>query len=383
MRLPSIALELLVSAKKSATGLKLGLAMIAGAMIGTAGMSDIAAYSQDGTVPDKVLLLPFGSNMLGDGRGPFVLRDQKHAEAVVAATKKALGNREFMFDYDHEAMKVTGDEVMGKAVAAGWAKEFAVDDKGIWAVNVKWTPAAEAHIAAHEYRYISPWFIASTKTGDVARLINAALVNRPAFDLEAIAASLSPEEISQTETEDMSLKAIAAALGLAEDATEAAIIAAIGKATGTCTAIAAALNAKEDDDLAAVAAALVVKAGTADDAKPDPKEFVPIAAFEQLQQTVATLNKGRNESLVAAAIREGTLTPAEKQWGTDFIEKYGEDEFVAAMSKRPKIIGDRVVPKGDPKGGEHGLTQEQVDICASMGWDTKAYAEQLKEEQVA
>lgn len=372
-----------MTVKKAATGLKLGLAMIAGAMIGTAGMSEIAAYSQEGAVPDKVLLLPFGSNTLGDGRGPFVLRDKEHAQAVVAATKSALGNREFMFDYDHEAMKVSGDVVMGKAVAAGWAKEFAVDDKGIWAVNVKWTPAAEAHIAAHEYRYISPWFIASTKTGDVARLINAALVNRPAFDLAAIAASLSPEEVSQTETEDMSLKAIAAALGLAEDADEAAIIAAIGKANATSTAIAAALKAKEGDDLAAVAATLVATAAkTGGD--PDPKEFVPIAAFEDLQAKVATLSSDRNEAIVGTAIREGKIAPAQKDWAASFLDKHGETEFASYIASAPKIIGDRVVPKGEPGTGEHVLDDADQSIAAALGItdaeDLKAFGSNLKKE---
>jgi phage I-like protein len=373
-----------VTASKAASIAKTGLTLIAGAMIGAAGMWDIAAFSSEGAVPDKVLLMPFGSNMLGDGRGPFVLRDRAHAETVVAATKEKLGNREFMFDYDHQGMKVIDESYSGKAVAAGWTKDFAVDDKGIWAVEVQWTPAAKTHIAAHEYRYISPWFMASKKTGEVALLINAALVNRPAFDLEAIAASLS-EENSQLETEDMSLKAIAAALGLAEDADQAAIIAAIGKNNETQTAIAAALQAKDGDDLAAVAAGLVTKANAAKkDGDPDPKEFVPIAAFQELQTKVATLSGDRNDGLVAAAIREGKISPAQKDWAASFLTKHGETEFSSYIASAPKIIGDRVAPKGDPANGEHVLDDADQSIAAALGItdaeDLKAFGSNLKKE---
>jgi phage I-like protein len=367
-----------VTLKKTPSILKAGLALVAGAMIGAAGMSDISAYSQDGEVPDKVLLLPFGSNMLGDGRGPFVLRDEKHAQAVIAATQKHLGNRDFMFDYDHEAMKVADDQVVGKAVASGWTNEFAVDAKGIWAVNVKWTPAAEVHIAAREYRYVSPLFRADTKTGEVIRLVNASLVNRPAFDFEAIAANLSDEN-SQLENEDMDPKAIAAALGLAEDADQAAILAAIETQTATQTAVAAALNAKEDDDLAVVAAGFVATAAKA--GAPDPKAFVPIAAFEQLQTTVGTLTKERNEGVIAAATREGKITPAEKAWAASFIEQYGETEFAAALANRPKIIGDRVVPKGEPGGAS--VDADELKIAASMGVSKDEFLAARKAEEEA
>jgi hypothetical protein len=51
----------------------------------------------------------------------------------------------------------------------------------MWA-RCEWTPAARAAILAQEYRYISPVFTYTVPSGEITRIVSAALTNTPALD---------------------------------------------------------------------------------------------------------------------------------------------------------------------------------------------------------
>lgn len=143
--------------------------------------------------PRRVKLLPVGRVDMRDGRGPFMVRDQAHAARIVAATRAWLGSADMMFDYDHQSVFAAGEGKGGTAIAAGWAKgdKLSAEPDGIYANDVEWTTAARQKLAAREYRYLSPLFLAAKGSGDVMQLKNAALVNMGAIDLPAIAASVA------------------------------------------------------------------------------------------------------------------------------------------------------------------------------------------------
>ena len=152
-----------------------------------AGPIDLAT---GGGLPRRVKLLPIGRVEMRDGRGPYMVRDQAPAAQIVAATRAWLGSADMMFDYDHQSIYAAGEGKGGRAIAAGWAKaaNITAEADGIYA-DVEWTSAAAQKLAAREYRYLSPLFLAAQGTGEVIRLKNAALVNMGAIDLPAIAAS--------------------------------------------------------------------------------------------------------------------------------------------------------------------------------------------------
>ncbi|OZA18860.1 MAG: hypothetical protein B7X90_10805 [Novosphingobium sp. 17-62-19] len=73
----------------------------------------------DGQVAKDVKLLPYDDPFYGrDGRGPWILRDQAHAESVLALTRVTLGSIDMLVDYDH-ASELAAPEGKGRALAAG------------------------------------------------------------------------------------------------------------------------------------------------------------------------------------------------------------------------------------------------------------------------
>lgn len=321
-----------------------------------------------GAVPTRILIFPMGTHKTRDGRGPYTLADKAHGESVIAATCAKLGRADFMFDYDHQSVFGSVPGVGGQAKAAGWsAKAFEVDDAGIWA-TVAWTEAASAAIAAREYRYISPYFT-HAKDGRLTAFRNAALVNQPALDLDAIAASFLDQETP--------MKAIALALGLAETADEAAILAAIGSTKTVLTATCSALAIAADADATAVTAAIAGLKAAPKDADPDPSLYVPKAAFDEVRAQVASLLDTANTEAVDAAIAAGKLTPALKDWGLKLIAK-SPDEFAAYCGLAP-VLAPGKLPGGKIDAASDGLTDEEAATCSAWGLTPEEYVASRKQ----
>ncbi|MBS3961624.1 MAG: hypothetical protein KGZ61_07325, partial [Sandarakinorhabdus sp.] len=185
----------------------------------------------DGAPITRVQLLPIGQVHLRDGRGPFLLPPE-HASAVVEATRRKAGRTAIMIDYDHQSFYGAKDGVGGRAPAAGWIDpaSLSVDATGIWG-TVEWTPAAGQRLKAREYRYLSPLFSYDEKTKIVSSILNAGLTNTPA--IEALAAVASEDRSSLQENAQMDYSKIAAALGLADTATEEEVMAKIASLTAS------------------------------------------------------------------------------------------------------------------------------------------------------
>lgn len=178
-----------------------------------------------------VHLLTHGEMSARDGRR-FVLAD---AAAVVERTLARAGKAHLPIDYEHQTDLAA--ENGRPAPAAGWISQLSVRADGIWAL-VDWTAKARAMLAAREYRYISPTFMADKDTGTVRVILRAALTNNPALELTALAsARLNGEPTMKLPIE------ITKALGLLETATADDAVTAIKALSGPTPEMASTLAA--------------------------------------------------------------------------------------------------------------------------------------------
>ena len=266
-----------------------------------------------GSVPADVRLIPAGEFRSWDGRPTecdhWMCTDEDGLRLVAEASARTSAR---VIDYEHATLhaKQSGS----KAPAAGWFKalEWRPGD-GLWAIGIDWTALAAQAIAAKEYRFISPVFSYDAKTGRVDRILHAALTNDPGLDgltdLAALAAGMllppiNPQENSMNEL----LKKLLVALGLQESATEAEALSAVASLQTNV----AALSARID--------------------KPDPAQFVPVAALSALQgEHAETLNRlaaltaevdgGKLDKVVSDGLSSGKLTPATEAWARDLGKK--------------------------------------------------------------
>lgn len=356
--------------------------------------ANIAACSfelpEGNQAPDWVHLLPMGRFTARDGRGPWQIRDRAHAERIVAATRQLHGSGDIPGDYEHQLLHAAEN---GKpAPASGWIKDLQVRVDGIWG-RVEWTAKAAASIVAREYRYLSPVF-GYQDDGSVTRLRAFGLTNAPALELTAIAS----QHFSEPEEDTMDPKLLAALLaltGLQAGSTEDQIAAACQKLADDVKAtkasiatIAKALGQAENATGEAIAAAAQELATKAKATDPDPAKFVPIKAFEDLQEKVAAMSQQLAGDKVAAAVAEakaaGKLAPAMEDWAKAYAAK-DLDGFVAWCKAQPVIVapsgGQGGGAKAAPPAGAHGdgLNAEEIAVCRQLGLTE----EQFKKEKAA
>jgi phage I-like protein len=295
----------------------------------------VALQADAGTNGEWVHLVPAGTFMGRDGRGPYRLADPA---AVIEASRRQAGQREIPVDYEHQIDFAAKNGQ--PAPAAGWIKGLQARADGIWGL-VDWTPKAALHIAEREYRYISP-VITTKRDGPVSTitgLLRAALVNTPNLDqLTALAKAES--------TMDDGLQELRQLLGLADDADAAAITAKVREV----------LSSQHT-------------------AKADPAAYVPIGAFERVLAEVNRLSQGITlqaaEQHVADQIKAGNMPPFLKDWGVDLCTS-NKPAFDALIGRTKGAFNGllRTIVPGVPPGDATrpgALTESELAICANMG----------------
>lgn len=330
-----------------------------GAPLPGAGQVAIAALRVElaaGPVPTDVRLIPAGEFRAWDGRPtdcPAWVMEAADGERCVAAM--AARASASVIDYEHATLHAKQNG--GKAPAAGWYQALEWRPDGLWAVRIDWTALAAAHIAAREYRYISPVFAYDKTSGRVQQLLHAALTNDPGLDgltdLAALAAGLlSPLNHPQGTAMNDLLKKLLAALGLQESATESEALAALAALKTTAASVAA---------LAAQAA------------HPDPARFVPIATLTALQAEHADLqgrlaaltaevNSGKVEQVVAEGLAAGKLTPATETWARALGAK-DLAQLTAFLAAAPVVVSPGQTQSGG-KSPAGSLGRQEVDAMA-------------------
>lgn len=340
-----------------------------------------------GEAPEWVLLIPAGTFKPWDGRkaGPWHLKD---AEAVIAAS--TAQGIDLVIDYEHQT-EFAADNGQ-PAPAAGWVKELQVRDGAIWG-RVEWTEKAAAMLRAKEYRYLSPTFTHDKRTGEVILLHRAALTNAPA----AVGRALTSQQTEEDDSMDPILKALLAALGLPEDCDQDKALAKVKELTAGATAIAAtkaalkplrdSLKLGEDADVSAITSAAVkaIQTPSPEGAEPDPTKYVPRSEFDlvrtSLSQLQADLSGGKATAAVDAAIADGKVTPANRDWAMAYAKK-DPDGFAEFVGKAPVVVkpGSQL-PAKKPAAGE--LDTDEKALCKQLGITEEAFKKARDEENAA
>lgn len=173
-------------------------------------LADPAAAAKQ-TGPEWIKIAPRGKFTTRDGRvfdvDPELLAARFEADGV-----------DLPIDVDHATVKKA---MFGEAApAVGWVSKLEARADGLYG-KVEWLAAGLEILSARTHRYISPT-LKHDENGKAYWLHSAALVAAPAASMAAVASA----DLSTSEEPKM-LKAIAAALGLSEDASEASCLSAV------------------------------------------------------------------------------------------------------------------------------------------------------------
>ena len=329
-----------------------------------------------GPAPGRIQLFPMGEFSARDGR-PGTLKGVNVkawtiTPIIAAAVIARWQARETPLVVDYEHQTINAAENGKPAPAAGWIESLEAGPDGLYA-TVKWTDAARAFIRADEYRYISPVFSFDPETGAVLELKSAALTNYPALDgMDAVAARTEDDSPMKKET----LEALRQFFGLAADADEDAVVAAL-KAQGDGRTLTAMLTAAKE-------------------ATPDPAKFVPAELFTAEQAKAAMFaakvteleGSGTLAALTAeidAAIADGRLSKACEAWAKATAKTHPDAVKSYIASSVPPIAALKGTQTGGtpPAGTPHtaALTDEERYACAQLGMSETEFLEAKKTEK--
>jgi len=185
-----------------------------GSCVGSIALA-LAATANESQAEQWIHIMPSGEFSGRDGRGPWAMHN---ADAVIAASAAFAGKKPIPVDYDHQIDMAAKNGQ--PAPAAGWIKQLQARNDGLWGL-IEWTSKASAHLTAKEYRYLSPVFN-HTPSGEVTRVLRAALTNNPALELTALTSAQGADMQAQD-----SMVELRSLLGLAGDADMTAIIQAV------------------------------------------------------------------------------------------------------------------------------------------------------------
>lgn len=316
--------------------------------------STALCFELSADVPEWVEVLPPGPTVTGrDGR----TWSYDPAE-VMAKTLEHSAGADLPFDWLHstEIKAPEGED----APAAGWAREYRVNERGALEARVAWNEEGRADIASRRYRYLSPVFIYD-RAGRIHRFSSFGLTNKPNLLIKALNA-----EQPTTENIPMLAAAIRAALGLPETATE-------------------------DDAVAAIKALKEAKETALNSEKtPSLAKYVPRGDFDAMEQRAANAEqqlKQRDKAEqdkainteIDAALKAGKITPAT----VDFYRKAcnqegGLDQF-REFVKSATSVTTPVVPAGPAdEQNKTALNAEQQQAARSFGMTDDQYIKHIE-----
>ena len=315
----------------------------------------------------------FASGLFDTTKGPFLF-DLDGAASVMRCAGD-YGN-ELNVDYNHGQADSWPVDPSLAGKSAGWFG-LEVRNGELWAINVRWTPAAHAAIAAGEWRYISPWFSFDGETRRIHELHNVALTNTPATKhLKPLTASRLGQPL---ESPDMLPKSILSRLGLADTASEADVLNALASREALNTA-ATAQKPQVDEVLSlAGAASLSAALGTLKAWK-ESHEALPSLKAE-LSTVKAEKSTAELSALLDEATKAGKVAPAEREhltaWGKASLD--GLKAYLAA--KAPVVVKDEKKPA---EGGvdTSSLSAEELSVAKATGLTPAEFA-RAKAERAA
>ncbi|MDR2663645.1 MAG: phage protease [Treponema sp.] len=296
-----------------------------------------------GEIPKRIQLLPPGPVITGrDGR-EWIMKD---GEAVAAASNSWLPK--LSIDENH-AVDLKAPQG-GSSPAFGWFSKVKVETNGsIWA-DVEWTEKGRAAVSGLEYRYISP-VLAHNKQGEITAILRAALCNSPNIDLTSLN-TIMPEKPAE---ENKDMKQILAALGLAESATEADAVTAVGELRKS-------LNAASPHavDLAAYAPRTDLAA----------MEAQAVKAETDLAVLNAARFKAEVEGVIDQAVKDRKIAPASKDQYLSLCATEDQlENLKKVFASSPAVIGEGTqAPAGPPPGTRTSLNAAELETARAAGY---------------
>lgn len=327
----------------------------------------------------RIQLLPYGKFRATDGRPTDVeawyVTDTNGADVVALANNQ---RNPLPIDYEHQIIHSLKN---GKeAPSAGWMEYFYFTPQGIFA-DVRWTDKAADYIKNSEYRYISAVFAYDTD-GYVRKIFHAALTNTPALDgMEEAMVAASVNLLQEESPMDKNLQAALCALfGLKPDSTEVEM-------TAKVTALSAA-KGKSDVDVLDVYAKLAEKeqsvaALSTQVGNPDPAKFVPVEQVAALQADFnalkASVETDKKDALITAALSQGKLSPALKDWA----QSLSVEALSAYLEKAPAMAALSGEPqaKTDPDQNVVALSAAEQAAARALGMTEAEFIKEHKEQK--
>jgi phage I-like protein len=305
------------------------------------------------------------------------------AQRVIAAFNAAQPP---VIDYEHQTLH---KEANGQpAPAAGWMHGLRwIEGRGLFA-EAELTERARALVQSGEYRYFSPVFEYARGSGEVTRILMGALTNHPAIaGMEAVnlmaAASARFTPPTPKEPTVTLLEKLLAAIGLPATTTEDAALAACTAIKAQADAARSALQLDASATADTVTAACTSLRSAARTAAPDPAQYVPVAVVQELQTNLAALSASVHsravDDVIAPALGDGRLLPAEEAWARDTAKTpAGLASLTSLLKVRQPIAAlASTQTKGQPPAAAtdtHGLTANELAVAAACGMTPEAYA---------
>ena len=344
----------------------------------------------------NVQLFPDGEFAAVDGRPGNVNGSKTKVWRVDAASAdqiiSAVNSRQTALVVDYEHQSLSESKPAGGVPAAGWIEALAYFPGVGLVARVSWTARAKEYIGKDEYRYISPAFHFCKDSGTITALVNAALTNTPGLDglCPVAAALLYPQPPHEETIMDKLLAQLRAMLGLAADADETAILAALAKAGEGVTALAC-KTIPEALALKAQPPAADMSAG-GKPADPDPAKYVPLSAVAALQDTIAALTaqvatltvqsqQGDIGRQVDAALSDGRLDKALEGWARDLAKSDSAalTAYLATRQPLAALTGKMQTQGSPPPADSVSLSAEDKYVVEQLGIDPKDYLAARKE----
>lgn len=313
-------------------------------------------------VPTEFQVFPYGEIEI-KGDEPFRVDEAAMDAAIRAFEARGL---DAVIDYEHQTEGGEFASPDGTAPAAGWVKGLInKGTDGLWAV-VEWTERARELLSRREYRYFSPVFYVSKTERRLVELARIALTNAPRLNwIRPIVARDNGNQDNPNREEAMEfLKKIAKLLGLAENATEEQVM--------------AALSSLQEAQKPVIAKDVIVALGLSESAT-QSEVVASIHALKQRPDLTAevVLLKRRlaerdRDDLVESALKSGKITAAQREWADAYALRDPEG-FRLFVAKAPTVVPlDDLKILEDAK--QKGSTDDvQLQINKMMGIDDSTW----------
>ena len=312
-------------------------------------------------LPEWIRLLPLGQVDLVDGRPPFEVDHESVAAMVESFNVRGV---DLVVDYEHQSLNG------GRAPAAGWIKEMAAKEDGLWA-RVEWTAQAQEYLHNKEYRYFSPVLKLDPDTRKPLVLMHVALTNVPAMKgVAPLVAKYDGDDLKHgkkrtgktPEVEGGIPLELKRRLGLTSEAREDVCWM---KTQEFFKNITVTLGLAEDAGSEEVQGSLeALRAG--------------MEQTEELKKEIEALKSRLVEEKTSRAVEEalimGKISPAQKGWALEYCRQDPE-QFQAFVAGAPKVVPlGEVLSLAQDEPFELGrLSPGELDVCRAVNITPGAY----------